>query len=353
MDAGVLPEGVTSRIESKQDENGSEMIFSELFEKFLAHKVNEEAAEKEERKPLSKRGQSEHRRYFKVLLEIMGEMSVLSITKQAVKEGLLTYRQLPQRNKNPYNKLPVSELLEMEIPIEDIVASKTIIEARKTLQGIFRYAVDENIIDASPSRDLNLKLESKSTFAPYTKAEVRMMLAACQKESTPWKKWLPLLAAYTGARRGELVQLRKEDVKLDSDSDRFYILITDEAGSIKTDNAKRQVPLHKTLEELGFIMFVKSANDRLFDEIKPQAVTGWFARFRHNLKIERFDDFGNRKVFHSFRHTFVTQSRSGNSLEQLQQVVGHEKTNAGITDRYSHRLPVADVLGVVDKVSYK
>jgi integrase len=211
----------------------------------------------------------------------------------------------------------------------------------------------KNIIAASPSRDLNLKLESKSTFAPYTKAEVRMMLAACQKVSTPWEKWLPLLAAYTGARRGELVQLRKEDVKLDSDSDRFYILITDEAGSIKTDNAKRQVPLHKTLEELGFIMFVKSANDRLFDEIKPQAVTGWFARFRHNLKIERFDDFGNRKVFHSFRHTFVTQSRSGNSLEQLQQVVGHEKTNAGITDRYSHRLPVADVLGVVDKVSYK
>jgi hypothetical protein len=143
MDAGVLPEGVTSRIESKQDENGSEMIFSELFEKFLAHKVNEDAAEKEDRKPLSKRGQSEHRRYFKVLLEIMGDMSALSITKQAVKEGLLTYRQLPQRNKSPYNKLPVSELLEMEIPIEDIVASKTIIEARKTLQGIFRYAVDE------------------------------------------------------------------------------------------------------------------------------------------------------------------------------------------------------------------
>ena len=353
-DAGVLPEGVTSRIEPKQGADTSGMLFSELFEKFIAHKIDVKAAEIEERKPLSKGRQKEHTRYFNVLLEIMGDISVTSITKQAVKEGLLTYRQLPQRNKSPYNRLPVSELLEMEIPSEDIIASKTIIEARKTLQGIFRYALDINIIDVSPARDLNLKLDSKSTFSSYSKAEVRKMLAASHKESAPWKRWLLALAAYTGARRGELVQLRKEDVKLDSDSGRHYLLITDEAGSVKNENAKRQVPIHNVLIDMGLLEFVDSASDRLFNELKPQAVTGWFARFRHNLEIKRFDDFGNRKVFHSFRHTFITQSRGArNSLEHVQQVVGHEKSDAGVTDRYSHRLPVSDVLGVVDKISYK
>jgi len=104
---------------------------------------------------------------------------------------------------------------------------------------------------------------------------------------------------------------------------------------------------------MGFLDFIESASDRVFDELKPQAVTGWFARFRDGLGIERFDDFGNRKVFHSFRHTFVTLSRPNNPIDHVQQVVGHEKMSAGTTDRYSHRLPVADVLGVVDSISYK
>jgi len=357
IEDGTVPAPQDIRLEPKEQKStliNSGMMFSELFNDFLRHKADVKAAEIEERKPLSQTGQNEHRRYFNVLLEIMGDMPVSSITRQAVKEGLLTYRQLPQRNKSPYNKLPISELLEMEIPTEDIIASKTILEARKTLQGIFRYALDKEIIDVSPARDLNLKLDSKSTFSSYSKAEVRKMLAASHKESAPWKRWLLALAAYTGARRGELVQLRKEDVKLDSDSGRHYLLITDEAGSVKNENAKRQVPIHNVLIDMGLLEFVDSASDRLFNELKPQAVTGWFARFRHNLKIKRFNDFGNRKVFHSFRHTFITQSRGArNSLEHVQQVVGHEKSDAGVTDRYSHRLPVSDVLGVVDKISYK
>ncbi len=76
-------------------------------------------------------------------------------------------------------------------------------------------------------------------------------------------------------------------------------------------------------------------------------------RFRDDLGIERFDDFGNRKVFHSFRHSFITKSRgSGIPVEHVQQVVGHEKTSAGMTDRYTKRQPLKEVLDVVDKVRY-
>jgi len=162
------------------------------------------------------------------------------------------------------------------------------------------------------------------------------------------------LAAYTGARRGELVQLRKQDVKLDSDSGRHYILITDAAGSVKNDNGTRQVPIHAALKEMGFLEFVDSTNDIIFDGVNPHTVTNWFTTFRNDLTIDRFDDYGHRKVFHSFRHTFITQTRgAGNPTVNVQQVVGHEKTSAGSTDRYTGRMAVAVLLDVVDKISYE
>jgi len=338
----------------EQLESDCGLLFSELFEAFIAYKTDAEIAKIEARKVLRDKAQKEYRRYFTTLIEILSDLPIAQIDRSKVKDMLRTYKQLPQRNKLPYKGLPVAELLEMEIPEEDQVSNKTVEAVRKLLQGIFRYAIDSGYIEQSPARDLNLKLDVSNTFAPYNKKEVTLMLSEIKNEKKSWQQWLPLLAAYTGARRAELVQLRKQDIKFDHDSNRHYILITDLAGSVKTENSIRQVPIHPRILDAGFLEFVEASNDRLFSNIKPQAVTGWFARFRARLGIEPFDDFGNKKVFHSFRHTFITLSRAaGNSLECVQQVVGHEKTRAGITDRYSHRLPITDVLSVVDKVSYE
>jgi len=336
-----------------QSPSTCQLSFKTLFEEFLAYKTDTLISKREGRKPIPLKVQKEYRRYFNTLSEILAETDVLLFDRHVIKDALLTYKQLPQRNKAPYKGLPVAELLEMDIPEDDHVANKTVEAVRKLLQGLFRFAIDSGYIDTSPARDLNLKLDVSTTFAPFTKKEVKRMLIAAVDEKVEWQRWLLLLAAYTGARRAELVQLRKQDIKFDTDSNRYYILITDAAGSVKTENAVRQVPIHPRLLESGFLEFVECCGDRLFDELKPQAVTAWFARFRQRLGIEPFDDYGNKKVFHSFRHTFITLSRAvGNSLESVQQVVGHEKTTAGITDRYSHRMPLGDVLNVVDGIVY-
>ena len=74
----------------------------------------------------------------------------------------------------------------------------------------------------------------------------------------------------------------------------------------------------------------------------------------HLVQIASFDDYGNRKVFHSFRHTFVTKARgAGIALDHVQQVVGHEKIKAGVTDRYTHQQPLKVVLDVVDCIDYQ
>jgi len=350
-EAGLLPEA--SKSEPPKSLSG--MLFSELFHKFIEHKIDPVVARQQGRKPLSDRMQKQYQSDFKVLLEFMGDVDVATITKKQLKQSILACTGLPKRNKKPYNKLSIVEILEMDIPDEDLVGKKVVDEVRKMAQGIFRFASDESIVDISPAKDLNLKLSSNGRFAAYTKQDVRRLLKASAKEKVIWKCWIPLLAAYTGARRGELVQLRKQDVKFDTDSERHYLMITEEAGSTKNENANRQVPIHQAVLDAGFIEFVESSSDKLFDGLNPQSVTNWFTGLRDRLEIERFDDYGNRKVFHSFRHTFITLSRSANHKENVQQVVGHEKQSAGETDRYTHitLMQLSEVLCVVDKISYE
>jgi integrase len=83
------------------------------------------------------------------------------------------------------------------------------------VQGIFRYVPNEEMLAASPARDMNLKLTSNPTFSSYSKKDIVKILTACSKEKVAWNRWLPILTVYTGARRGELVQLRKVDIKID------------------------------------------------------------------------------------------------------------------------------------------
>ncbi|OUS30540.1 hypothetical protein A9Q98_04655 [Thalassotalea sp. 42_200_T64] len=67
-----------------------------------------------------------------------------------------------------------------------------------------------------------------------------------------WQYWLPRLAFYTGARRGELVNLQKKNIKFHPDIERYYIQITNEdEKKLKTDNAVRLVPISQKLVDLA------------------------------------------------------------------------------------------------------
>ena len=46
----------------------------------------------------------------------------------------------------------------------------------------------------------------------FTDEEARTILQAAEKETRPVTRWLPLLCAASGARVGEMAQLRSEDV---------------------------------------------------------------------------------------------------------------------------------------------
>lgn len=127
--------------------------------------------------------------------------------------------------------------------------------------------------------------------------------------------WVPLLGLFTGAREAELCQLELADVRKDSETGHWLLDINSDADKrLKTNSSAREVPLHPTLIQLGFLDFVegvKKANGvRLFaDEARNKrgefgSFSKRFNRYKEGLGIK--SDAHNKVDFHSFRHTLQT-----------------------------------------------
>ena len=204
-----------------------------------------------------------------------------------------------------------------------------------------------------------------------------------------YQYWIPLLAAYTGARVNELAQLNIDDIKTDKDGVAYFNITGDDeeedSKSIKNEESKRVVPVHQKLIDLGFLDFVKSREGKeiqnLFDIKKARAdkygkvPATWFNQkyLRGYLKL---DD--PAIVFHSFRHRFVTSlsqaiiDSSGISEAQiirnktpeslvLRRIVGHSvassltdsRSSDVHTDTYTGELSVSSMKRVIDKLEYQ
>jgi len=69
--------------------------------------------------------------------------------------------------------------------------------------------------------------------------------------------WIPLMAAYTGARREELAQLYIEDIHQHECGSWFIRIIDDRPDkSVKTDSSRRDIPVHPDLIALGLLTLV-------------------------------------------------------------------------------------------------
>jgi integrase len=133
---------------------------------------------------------------------------------------------------------------------------------------VFGWAVEQHLIAYNPFADVRIKVPRKN-IVRETKAfaaeEVKIILNAASAISQPrtpseaTKRWAPWLCAYTGARAGEITQLRGIDV-LTQDGI-AAIRITPDAGTEKTRKS-RTVPLHTHLIEQGFLTFAKSSGRR-------------------------------------------------------------------------------------------
>lgn len=91
---------------------------------------------------------------------------------------------------------------------------------------------------------------------PYEDGEVAALLTLAAKERHPARRWIPLLAACSGARAGELAQLWAERVREVDGIMVMELRPAEDGGSLKNEGSERTVPLHPALIEAGFLDFV-------------------------------------------------------------------------------------------------
>jgi hypothetical protein len=154
------------------------------------------------------------------------------------------------------------------------VSAKTVKDSDlAALKTVFGWAVANKLLPINPAQGITIKLGKRPKLRSkgFTDKEaIDILTAALAVEPTTKTKaalhWVPWLAAYTGARAGELAQLRRQDVE--EVNGILLLKITPEAGTVKTNEA-RIVPLHCHLRELGFATFVdRSGPGHLF--LKPR-----------------------------------------------------------------------------------
>jgi integrase len=170
--------------------------------------------------------------------------------------------------------------------------------------------------------------------------------------------WIPLIAALSGMRITEIVQLATTDV--DADSDGHVFRVRGDAAlnqSLKTSSSWRPIPVHRRLVELGLLDYVaKRAQDtddhRLFANL-PVAGTGgaggefskWFGRYLHRIELKK-----TGLVFHSFRHGFADALREVSAPGYVvKDLLGHSSSD--VTSGYGTKTTMATARHWVNKLT--
>lgn len=233
--------------------------------------------------------------------------------------------------------------------------SKTARDRLTWVKSLLEFAAhDLGLMRRSPWSGIEIAFQTTHKRRPWSNDELSTFftqplhtayeLPKDRKAGADAAYWIPLLGLYTGARVGELAQLRSIDIERDAGVP--MLLITDEGDGqrVKTAASIRKVPLHNELIRLGFLDYVASrqgyGNVPLWPALpqrkgKPGGYfSHWFGIYRRSL------GFGQHPDFHCFRHTVRSQLVGAGVAEALiDTLVGHEVAGSTGAKVYTHRAP--------------
>ncbi len=193
------------------------------------------------------------------------------------------------------------------------------------LKCMFNWAIKNGKATQNPVKQVKLFKEDNTRIRYLSKEEIKKLLE-CSKNYHP--NILPILvtALCTGMRKGEILNLKWEDVNF-------------EQGIILLKNTKsgkmREIPMSSFLQETLKKCFDRSDGVYVFcnEERKPYKSIDTI--FQRVLKRTGITDF----CFHDLRHTAASYLiMLGVDLATVKDILGHQKIE--MTLRYAHLSPV-------------
>jgi integrase len=330
------------------DPSKPEVAPSRILSSYIPEYITSINANREKNDWINDQGLGDHRRTCKMLIEIIGDKHLheLSIKDRNRFDDII--------KRYPFNREKIQEtrgktLMEiLEMPEYKSINLKTAkfhaSRANSFLYWTFR--LEGLTAPFVLMEDVRIKKGkgAEKKRREFNIDELRILFdvkhfpihGPLDKQS-PYKFWIPLIGLHTGARQNEIAQLRTSDILTIDDIACFNITEetnqkSDEeylAKSVKTHAAKRLVPIHSTLIELGLLEYLDAVKSQgyqmLFEDlahakIKYGAlVSKWFATY-----CERVGLTDKALTFHSFRHGAIGHLRRKRVAKDIRMVVvGH------------------------------
>jgi integrase len=234
-----------------------------------------------------------------------------------------------------------------EVPLKDRLATSTLKEIKQLLVITFKWAIRKRYIKSNPVAEAILPTDGAvSKRVPLPIKLVNQIAKYCLANLQERESWAVLIMTYHGMRNEEVCNLTRKDIITDQDTMVVYMRIVDG----KTKNAIREVPIHKDVIKAGFIEYVESKDNKLFDTTS-QKLTLKFNHYRELFNIPSKTKYNELLNLYSLRHNVITQLQNSKtpSSAHITKLVGHGSTN--ITLNYTH----ANYLlyqKMIDEISY-
>jgi len=300
----------------------------------------------------------EYKRAVELFIQLHGDLQVAEIRKSHAREFREALQMVPSVRSGNLREATLPELSAWgrKHPSEPKVSAGTVNKQLGAVQAIAGWAHHNGVIPddvpwADPFQKMRVE-EELSGRGPFDARELEKVFSAPlfttneepEGAKGPAGIWLPLLALFTGARRGEIAALRVENVRTDeaTRTPLLFIVADRKAGKrVKTKASERVVPVHPQLVTLGFLKYVEGrASDGqqawLFPAVAPDqgralsAWGKWWSRYlRQTVGIVDAD-----RVFHSFRHGFQDALRRATPDEELRDALSGRSNHKSVGRTY-------------------
>jgi len=234
-----------------------------------------------------------------------------------------------------------------------------------SIRAVFSWAVDQDHLQHNPATKVTIEARADSERPAkrgYTNEELVAILRASREQTIPFRRWVPWLCTFTGARISEILNLHKRHVGKTEGI--WYLQIradtrraadgTAHRSRLKTAGSARCVPVHPALIAEGFLDYLDSVSDD--DYVFPgnwsdqhgNRTKGPANQLRRWIRsvVEVTDELSPT---HSFRHWLTSKARRVKMDPDVRrQITGHKFTD--VHGRYGPAdIPfLAEALGEIE-----
>jgi integrase len=295
-------------------------------------------------------------------IEIVGDIQISQVSPKDAREFKRIIALLPKhRHQSPrYSNLNIKQILELKNVEgqEPKNINKLIYRVRiffRWLRNNYREYVPQNYFEG-------LSVQSKKVTRPregFSNEELNQIfdpakylgytIRNLKRRTKLTSFFVPLIGLHTGMRLEEICQLRLKDISTAGNYDVFKVVISEDT-KLKNIQSERIIPIHENLKKLGFLNYCKYLRklkyERVFYDLEKNRdgygrnMGRFFMDYLKKLEIYQFQT----KVFHSLRHTFITNLlQNGVREEVVNGLDGHAQKTMSTTVYFKGGFP-ADVL---------